>query len=141
MNHVIRSRAIALYGENPVRNISRLLCLAWLQYPIISQSYLLSLSRSRPSVTLFLSGLKRFFLGRGCRADGCCGRFVRSEHKQLVAEATEMEGRLKLMLMETQERESRLITAEETVGMKRESMERDLANRMTEAQQVWLGLL
>jgi hypothetical protein len=48
----------------------------------------------------------------------------------------EMEGRLKLMLMETQERESRLTAAEEAVGMKRESMERDLANRMTEAQQV-----
>jgi len=47
-----------------------------------------------------------------------------------------MEGRLKLMLTETQERESRLTAAEETVGMKRESMERDLANRMTEAQQV-----
>lgn len=47
-----------------------------------------------------------------------------------------MEGRLKLMLMETQERESRLTAAEEAVGMKRESMERDLANRMTEAQQV-----
>jgi len=61
---------------------------------------------------------------------------VRSEHKQLVSEATEMEGRLKLMLTETQERESRLTAAEETVGMKRESMERDLANRMTEAQQV-----
>jgi hypothetical protein len=38
---------------------------------------------------------------------------VRSEHKQLVSEATEMEGRLRRMLTETQERESRLIAAEE----------------------------
>ena len=58
-----------------------------------------------------------------------------TEHKKLVEEASEVEARLKQLLTDTEERERRLTIAEEAVTMKRDSMERDLGNRMTEAQQ------